>query len=288
MRKPVSLPARTIPPPSLAPAATRAALGAGTDATMSLAFDRHALGWRDDVPQSTSRNGRRSGTRLMAHLIKELHEDKVFEIIRDDIIRGKYAFGDKLEVQKLANFFGVSRSPVTQAIDRLAHEGLVVIKPHVGSFVVDPTEHDVREIVQLRTALELCALDLAFSNPDLSFLERMQDAVDKVDYADIGADPEVFFASDRVFHDVLFVAAGNQRLHSTYTALRGQIEVFRIGSFSRDAALQSNAYHKRIVTAMKRRDMYRARKELSDHISVTGIFALEVLERKAQPKEGDA
>ncbi len=224
----------------------------------------------------------------MAHLIKELHEDKVFEIIRDDIIRGKYGFGDKLEIQKLADFFGVSRSPVTQAIDRLAHEGLVVIKPHVGSFVIDPTDHDVREIVQLRTALELCAMDLAFANPDQTFLERMEEAVDRVDNADIGADPEVFFASDRAFHDVLFIAAENHRLHSTYTALRGQIEVFRIGSFSRDAALESNAYHKRIVAAMKRRDTDRARKELSDHISVTGVFALEVLERKSQPRKGDA
>jgi GntR family transcriptional regulator, rspAB operon transcriptional repressor len=213
----------------------------------------------------------------MEQLVKAFHEDKIFETIRDGIVRGKYKFGEKLDIQRLATAFGVSRAPVTQAIDRLEHEGLVTIRPNVGSFVFDPTEHDVEEIIQIRTALELCAIELAFAHLNAECLDRIQTILDAVNEETLDKDPEIFFDSDRAFHDSLFIASGNQRLRSMNAALRGQIEMFRIGSFSKHAAFKSMQYHQGILDALKKRDIDTAKARLAEHIAVTGRSAIDIL-----------
>jgi DNA-binding GntR family transcriptional regulator len=213
----------------------------------------------------------------MEPLVKAFHEDKIFEMLRNGIVRGQFKFGEKLDIQRLAASFGVSRAPVTQAIDRLEHEGLVTIRPNVGSFVFDPTEHDVKEIIQIRTALELCAIELAFAQLDAATLARMRTILDAVSEETLERDPQSFFDSDRAFHDSLFVASGNQRLRGMNAVLRGQIETFRIGSFSTYAALESMQYHYRILDALKRRHLDEAKRVLAEHIAVTGRYAVEIL-----------
>lgn len=213
----------------------------------------------------------------MCQLVKEFYEDKIYETLRSDIVRGVYGFGEKLDIQKLTTVFGVSRSPIVQAIAKLEHEGLVFIRPNVGSFVFDPTAQDVREIIQLRRALELCALELAFESMDEAFIRSQQAVLDKVSEETLETDPELFFQSDRNFHDAFFIAAGNERLRGTMTALRGQIEIFRVGSFSKVAALESMNYHQGIVDALHERDLSKAKELLTAHLKVTGKFAQEIL-----------
>jgi DNA-binding GntR family transcriptional regulator len=223
------------------------------------------------------RRGAQAKGQSMGQLVKAFYEDRIYETLRSDIVRGVYTFGEKLDIQKLTMVFGVSRSPVVQAITRLEHEGLVFIRPNVGSFVFDPTPQDIREIIQLRRALELCALELAFEAMDDSFSDAVQAILDKVGEETLETDPELFFQSDRNFHDAFFVAAGNERLRGTMTALRGQIEIFRVGSFSKEAALESMNYHQSIADALRARDLPKARELLTAHLKVTGKFAQEIL-----------
>jgi GntR family transcriptional regulator, rspAB operon transcriptional repressor len=213
----------------------------------------------------------------MEPLVKAFHEDKIFETIRDGIVRGKYKFGEKLDIQRLAASFGVSRAPVTQAIVRLEHEGLVTIRPNVGSFVFDPTEHDVEEVMQIRTALEMCAIELAFAHLNAERLADIQKILDAVNEDSLENDPEIFFDSDRAFHDSLLIASGNNRLRSMNAALRGQIEMFRIGSFSKRAARESMRYHQGILDALKKGDIDAAKARLAEHIAVTGRCAVDIL-----------
>lgn len=219
----------------------------------------------------------------MCQLPKTFYEDTIYETLRNRIVRQEYAFGEKLDIQKLTRSFGVSRSPVVQAIIRLEHEGLVFIRPNVGSFVFDPTEQDVDEIIQLRQALELCALELAFDAMDEPRLDALQVILDESSETTLDSDPERFFTSDRSFHDAIFMAAGNTRLRSTMTALRGQIEIFRVGSFSRDAALESMRYHQSIVDALRSRDLDKAKDRLKTHLRITGVFAQKVLQASKIP-----
>lgn len=223
---------------------------------------------------------------MMRLLVKEFYEDRIYETLRRDIVCGEYTFGEKLDIQKLTAVFGVSRSPIVQAITKLEHEGLVFIRPNVGSFIFDPTPRDIREIIQLRRALEVCALELAFEAIDETFVDTVQSILDMVSVETLETDPELFFQSDRNFHDAFFVAAGNERLRSTMTALRGQIEIFRVSSFSKEAALESMNYHQSIVDALRARALPKAKGLLTAHLAVTEKFAQEILKtvRSAQQR----
>src|ERR1700721_1703939 len=92
---------------------------------------------------------------------------KAESIIREGIIRGSFAFGERLSDRALAASLGISRTPVREALARLAKEDLVVIRPQSGSFVMTLHAEGVRSICQMRAILECGALRLAAaSDPD--------------------------------------------------------------------------------------------------------------------------
>src|ERR687888_2019747 len=88
----------------------------------------------------------------------DLHE-QVYGSLKEALGTRKLAPGEKLSLQELAAAYGVSRSPVQQALPRLASEGLVEVKPHLGHFVKPLTVAPVCEAYDVREALELWAAD---------------------------------------------------------------------------------------------------------------------------------
>jgi len=85
----------------------------------------------------------------------------VAEALRDLIVRGDIALGERLQVRELADRLGVSSTPVREALNRLIAEGLVTSVPHTGIFVSDPTENELRDLFQARLCLELCMATMA-------------------------------------------------------------------------------------------------------------------------------
>ena len=81
--------------------------------------------------------------------------------IRDGIIRGRFAFGERLSDRNLANEIGISRTPVREALARLAQERLVIVRPQSGTFVMSVTPQVVRSVCAMRSILECGALRLA-------------------------------------------------------------------------------------------------------------------------------
>ena len=88
--------------------------------------------------------------------------NECYSRIKDDILNKRIRWGQKLSVPELTARFGISRSPVVKAIERLSHEGLIQIIPNRGSFVSAPTKRDIVEIAQVRIAFESMACELAF------------------------------------------------------------------------------------------------------------------------------
>src|SRR5450631_2819604 len=85
--------------------------------------------------------------------------------IREDIIRGRFKFGEKLSDRVLAASLGTSRTPVREALASLAREGLVIIRPQSGTFVMILDEASVQALCEMRTVLELGALRLLADHP---------------------------------------------------------------------------------------------------------------------------
>ncbi len=210
--------------------------------------------------------------------------DECYARIQSDILDGKIRWGERLDVSTLAEAYGVSRSPVVKAIERLAHEGLVEIVPNKGSYVRTPTKKDIIEVTEIRFAIEALNVELAYKKQKEALLEQLaeQDRTIAV-FEERGEQiPEaVFLAYDREFHWTFAVAAGNSRLLNIIDVNRNQVELFRIRTYSRDKAKQSVARHRAIVQCLQQDQLVEAVRVLRQHIYEVGEFAIETVVTEA-------
>lgn len=149
--------------------------------------------------------------------------DRLATMIRDAIRQGELAQGALYSAQELAERFNVSRTPVREALLRLADAGLVSIQRNRGVRVRTNTEHDIAEILTLRLLLEPPATRRAAQRLTDTGREELSAALARM-RADVG-DLDAFFAADRAFHDVVLRESGNERLASYVTGLRDALSL---------------------------------------------------------------
>ena len=92
--------------------------------------------------------------------------DQVYEMIRERIVSLKLPFGSKLNVSKLQEEYGVSSTPVREALNRLMNEGLVEFENNVGARVIDFTSDHVRQVQEMSFAYQMLAARNALRNGD--------------------------------------------------------------------------------------------------------------------------
>ncbi len=106
-------------------------------------------------------------------LIKRLSlVDQVYEKLRERIVTLEIPFGSKLNVSRLQEEYGVSSTPVREALNRLRNDGLIEIENNVGAKVIDLTEDDVRQIQELSYAYQIVAARNALRNGDISGMSK--------------------------------------------------------------------------------------------------------------------
>ena len=136
---------------------------------------------------------------------------RVYESVRDSIVNGEIPPNTQLVQEQTAESLGVSRTPVRDALLRLAHEGLVTRISGGGYLVNDLAEQDINDIFQVRESLESLAVRLSFGRHTPIQLSRLRDLVDAMD--ERTADPDApWFELNRDFHVALVAPCGNQAL----------------------------------------------------------------------------
>jgi DNA-binding GntR family transcriptional regulator len=197
--------------------------------------------------------------------------------IREDIIRGKFRFGEKMSDRALAVSLGISRTPVREALASLAREGLVVIRPQSGTFVMVLDEASVRTLCEMRTILELGAVRLLADHP-----ERLAIAVSKQIAAGALAieanDVEKAERMDSEFHQALVHAADNPLLSQAYQGITHKLDAIR-HRLPADLARMRRAVeqHRRIVDLIVMGRMNDANGELVSHLKTVQILAMQLL-----------
>ncbi len=154
--------------------------------------------------------------------------DIVFNTLRKAILKGELAPGERLMEKQLAEKMGVSRTPIREAIRKLELEGLVIMVPRKGAEVAMITEQDIKDVLEVRAALESLAVKLAIKHmkkEDVNELLAINDAF-------IGAakrnDAETVIKKDVEFHDKIYEATNNHKLASIIINLQEQIYRFRV------------------------------------------------------------
>lgn len=202
--------------------------------------------------------------------------DLVADALRLEIQGGVLPAGSALRQEELARRFGVSRLPVRDALVRLESEGLVVVYPNRGAFVVQLSAAEVRQIYDLRVLLEGDVLERAvprITAPDWRVIDRALAA------AAAGAAAPGWEALDRAFHLALYAPADRPRQLAMIGALRGAVDrdwgphaalPARTGEWLRD--------HEAIVAAARAGNARGARERLTDHLERAAAFVLTQLE----------
>ncbi len=188
--------------------------------------------------------------------------------LKDDILNKRISWGQKLNVTELTARFGISRSPVVKAIERLSHEGLVQIIPNRGSFVSAPTKRDIVEIAQVRIAFESMACELAFRRDKSALLnnqEQNEAPIVECERKGEAIPADVWFTYDRDFHRIFAEVARNSRLLDIYEQVRSQIELFRV-FYGESDALRALELHREILALLRQDQLGDALKILRLHI----------------------
>ncbi|NLW58756.1 MAG: GntR family transcriptional regulator [Firmicutes bacterium] len=212
----------------------------------------------------------------------------VFETLREAIIKGQLAPGERLMELQLAEELGVSRTPIREAIRKLELEGLVLMVPRKGAYVATFSMKDVVEVFEIRGALEGLAAALAAERITDEELEELQRQLVKsselIEQADLNGMVEV----DTGFHQILYQASRNQRLAQIINNLRDQIQRFRQTSLSYPGRMKSALEeHREIVDAISARDPELARRLAQEHIENAENSMMQVIrqEKPNAPQE---
>ena len=193
--------------------------------------------------------------------------DVVFKTLREAILKGELAPGERLMEIKLANQLGVSRTPIREAIRKLELEGLVLMVPRRGAEVAKITEKDLKDVLEVRASLEELAITLACERITPERIWELENALKQFRRVLQSNDVTEIAQMDVAFHDVIFNATENPRLIQILNNLREQMYRYRLEylkDFTTHAQLDDE--HTRIYQAIKAGDREWAKQLIHDHI----------------------
>lgn len=191
-----------------------------------------------------------------------------YETIRERILAGDLPGGHWLRETDLAGDIGVSRTPVREALRRLAAEGLVLYQQNRGVQVQSWRTEDLEEIFALRTLLEPWGCNLAATS-GLADVDELGSLADAMDAAAAGRRPDFAELTElnNRFHGAILDASGNSRLRSLVASIVRVPLVSRTFTlYSRDALSRSLAHHHELVQALDHGDSDWAESVMRAHV----------------------
>ena len=191
----------------------------------------------------------------------------VCEHIREAIINGTFAPGERLMEIQMADEMGVSRTPVREAIRKLEMEGFVVMIPRRGTYVSNMSIKDINDVYEIRISLDTLAAGLAAERISDEELEELQCLLVKVGNAIEENDMAKVVEADIEFHDVLYKASRNERLRNIINNLREQITVIRGVSMRYPGRLKdTQEEHRRLVECIAARNVEKSQEMARIHL----------------------
>lgn len=153
--------------------------------------------------------------------------DVVFNTLRQAILTGELKPGERLMEIHLANRLGVSRTPIREAIRKLELEGLVTMIPRRGAEVAQITEKSLKDVLEVRRALDALSVELACERISGEELQQLQDACDAFEAATKTKDTKKIAQADVALHDIIVRATANARLIQLVNNLSEQMYRYR-------------------------------------------------------------
>ncbi|MEW1644901.1 MULTISPECIES: GntR family transcriptional regulator [unclassified Streptomyces] len=206
--------------------------------------------------------------------------ERVLANLRQEIIAGRLGPGDRLVERELADRFGVSRVPVREAIRALVAEGFVHFETPRRAVVRRLTPNDVRELFELREALEVSAAGLAASRATPEELAEVAELLDRAAAATEAGDAEVITDVNSRLHDSIVTLAGNTLLTAALEPVAGRL---RWMTRRNEEWPQLLVEHRELYEAIASGDPDRARAQALAHVRTNYRSTVRHLFGDAQP-----
>lgn len=206
-------------------------------------------------------------------------QESVADLLRERIIARQFKPGERLIQDEIADLLGISRTPVRDALQKLAAEGFVTFSPHKGAFVTDFSTNELQEIYAVRIALESYAARLAAERITDAELLQLDALLAQMAQAREQASFSLLFELNRKFHMAIYAAARQQRLFELIANYLELAQRYRL-MFHRleNRAEHTVDEHQEILTALRRHDAGAADRLTRAHLQQTQVALIAAME----------
>lgn len=209
--------------------------------------------------------------------------EKVYHNLRHGIITGAIGGGTRLVETALASEMKVSRTPVREALHKLALEGFLYSIPRAGYIVEETSEIDIKDLFTTRTAIEQIAVKWAIQKITPEELQRLEMNLQKTDEVLKSGATESMMDLDAEFHQIIYRAARSKTLYKISQTLSDHTLRFRLACIHvPELAQRAKQGHTKIFQAIQARDSTRAEEMVEDHLDTVTNDILNQLEKMRQ------
>ena len=191
--------------------------------------------------------------------------------LREAIIDGDFALGEMIPEESLAASFGVSRTPVREALTQLQREGLVVVRPQRGSYVFEPSADDIAALCEFRCLVEPRAAEMAHRHDREGTAAALRAAIDEMEAARAARDPVRYGRADTRLHEALFEHCGNRYLQAAYATAASKIATLRTHLSAPSDVLRRRGFeqHSKLLAHFERGDFAAFEALMREHVTGT-------------------
>ncbi|MFC3286006.1 GntR family transcriptional regulator [Litchfieldella rifensis] len=203
--------------------------------------------------------------------VKRSNAQRLKDSLEDDIINGRLAPGERLDLEVLGRAYNVSRTPVREAIQQLVASGLVTVSPKKGTFVARVGINQLIEMFEVMAELEGMCGRLAARRITAGELVELDEALARCEIAAEAGDPDEYYYENEGFHHCIYAASHNGFLADEARQLKQRLKPYRRLQLQvRHRMDTSLAEHRDIVAAIKAGDAQAAENSLRQHVLIQG------------------
>lgn len=192
----------------------------------------------------------------------------IFEKIREDILIGKYTSGEKIVEAKLAEEFGVSRTPVREALKQLELDGLVDNIPNRGVIVKGISNQDVEDIYTIRIAIEGIAVKWAIERMDDNDLQKLKEIFELMEFYTFKKDIDKIAELNTKFHETIYNATKSRYMEHVLKDFQYFMKTTRYKSLRAPGRIESTLEeHREVLEAFTAKDKEKAAKAILKHVN---------------------
>jgi DNA-binding GntR family transcriptional regulator len=197
---------------------------------------------------------------------------KIRDSLEQRIVEGELSNGKRLDETELSSFYGVSRTPVREALQRLAESGLAEHLPRRGTFVRSPSLSQLVEMFEVMAELECMAIRLAARRATSNDIDALEKDNETCRAAVAANDTKKYYEINARLHGRIYQMSGNSFLANEARRLHDRLRPFRrLQLRVRGRMEESMAEHDIILAALRDGDADRAMETMKKHITIVGV-----------------